>query len=123
MQVAARTGISQSQLSRIETGSAAIASQRLVELAGIYGVSPSKLLDGALVKSMSDTDLDRIGQVIEFVEASLLGYVPRPSPQLIRNAVLAIFRHETAAAHEARREFDPGRYHGILLSMVGVGPG
>jgi transcriptional regulator with XRE-family HTH domain len=118
MQVAAEASVSQSQLSRIETGAAAVTSQRLVELAGIYGVSPSKLLDGSVTKSMSETELDRIGQVIEFVEQALVDIVPRPAPGLIRAAVLAIFRHETIAALEAARPFNPSSYQGILLSMV-----
>lgn len=118
VQVATRMGVSQSQLSRMETGAASVSAQRLVELAGIYGVSPSRLLDGAVVKAMSDTDLDRIGQVIEFVEEALLSVDPRPTPRLIRKAVLAIFRHETAASHEASRPFSPAAYRGILLSIV-----
>jgi transcriptional regulator with XRE-family HTH domain len=118
IQVASKTGVSQSQLSRIETGSANVSASRLVELSGIYGVSPSRLLDGAVVKSMSDTDLERIGQVIEFVEEALLGMDPRPTPQLIRRAVLAIFRHETAAAHAESRPFNPLGYRGILHSIV-----
>jgi transcriptional regulator with XRE-family HTH domain len=117
-QVAAAVMVSQSQLSRIETGAASLSSERLVALAGIYGVSPSRLLDGAVVKSMSDMDLDRIGQVIEFVEVVLQDVSPRPAAKQIRTAVLAIFRHESAAAFEAGRPFNAESYRGNLLSML-----
>jgi transcriptional regulator with XRE-family HTH domain len=113
-------GMSQSQLSRIETGKSGLTAQRLAEIAGTYGLSASKLLDGATVRTMSDTDLDRIGQVIEFVEATLANHAPRPSPQVIRNAVITIFRHETSAVHATAKPFDPTSYREILLSMIGA---
>jgi transcriptional regulator with XRE-family HTH domain len=116
---AKKLGLSQSQLSRIEAGRSGITSQRLAELAGLYGISVSKLLDGQTVRTMSDADLDRMGQVIEFVETILADQSPRPSPQVIRNAVITIFRHETLAVQGTSKPFDPPAYRDILLSMVG----
>ena len=116
---AKKLGLSQSQLSRIESGRSGITSQRLAELAGLYGVSVSKLLDGQTVRTMSDTDLDRMGKVIEFVESILVDHNPRPSPQVISNAVITIFRHETIAVHGTSKAFDPTAYRDILISMVG----
>lgn len=116
---AKKLGLSQSQLSRIESGRSGITSQRLAELAGLYGVSVSKLLDGQTVRTMSDTDLDRMAKVIEFVETILVDHNPRPSPQVISNAVITIFRHETLAVHGTSKAFDPTAYRDILISMVG----
>jgi transcriptional regulator with XRE-family HTH domain len=118
-EAAKKLGVSQSQLSRIESGKSGITSQRLAELAGLYGVSASKLLDGQTVRTMSDTDLDRMGKVIEFVESILADHNPRPSPQVISNAVITIFRHETLAVHGTSKTFDPTAYRDILISMVG----
>lgn len=105
-QASERVGISQSQLSRIESKKAQVSAQRLVDLAGAYGVSPSKLLDGAVVGAMPESDLDRIGQVIEFVEETLAEHEPRPSPKLIRKTVLAIFRQETKTSLESGKPFE-----------------
>ena len=117
-QVTARSGISQSQISRIEAGFAGVTSQRLVDLATVYGVSPRKLLDGAVVRAMSDTDLDRIGQVIEFEEGVLKDHVPRPAPRLIRSVILSIFRQETAISHGSSKPFDATGYLDFLLSAI-----
>jgi hypothetical protein len=57
--------------------------------------------------------------VIEFVEKVVTHLTPRPAPLLIKNAVLAVFRHETTAAHDAGRRFNPETYRGIVLSIVG----
>jgi len=119
VEAAKKLGLSQSQLSRIESGRSGITSQRLAELAGLYGISVSKLLDGQTVRTMSDTDLDRMGLVIEFVETIVADHNPRPSPQAIRNAVITIFRHETLSVQGTSKSFDPTTYRDILLSMFG----
>ena len=116
---ALRLGLSQSTLSRIESGDTGINSQRLVDLASAYGVSPAKLLDGAVVQSLSDTELERIGQVIEFVEDTLSGIEPRPNPKQIKEIVLAIFRQETAASSTTGAEFAPSRYRSLIDSLLG----
>lgn len=117
-QAAAKLGLSQSTMSRIETGETAITAQRLVDMASAYGVSPSQLLDGAVVRSMSETDLDRIGAVIEFVDAAATDQSPRPSSQTIRQTVLAIFRQETASAWETGASFDPTRYRELVTMLL-----
>ena len=43
-QVASWSGISHSQLLRMESGLSGVTSQRLIDLAAIYDVSPSNLL-------------------------------------------------------------------------------
>ena len=116
---AAKLGLSQSTLSRIESGDTGVTSQRLVDLASAYGVSPSKLLDGAVERAMSETDLDRMGQVIEFVEEVLSDTSPRPSPRQIRDTVIAIFQQETAASWESRAAFDPTRYRTLIETLLG----
>ncbi|WP_413219526.1 helix-turn-helix domain-containing protein [Tritonibacter mobilis] len=117
-QAAAKMGLSQSTMSRIETGETTITADRLVDLASAYGVSPSQLLDGAVVRSMSQTDLDRIGAVIEFVEIIAEDQTPRPSPQKIRDTVLAIFRQETSSAWETGAAFDPSRYSELVTMLL-----
>lgn len=118
-EAAAKLGVSQSTLSRIEAGDSNVSSQRLADLASVYGVSPSRLLDGAVERAMSDNDLDRIGQVIEFVEEILTETAPRPSPRQIRDTVLAIFRQETAASWESGATFDPTRYRTLIETLLG----
>ena len=113
-----RLGVSRSALSRIEGGVTSVSSQRLIVLAGVYGVSPSSLLDGAVVRAMSDTDLDRIGRVIEFVEEVLADQSPRPDPKVVRETVLAIFKQETALAWDTGAEFDPARYRELIRALV-----
>lgn len=117
-QAAEKMGLSQSTMSRIETGETAITAQRLVDMASAYGVSPSQLLDGAVVRSMSETDLDRIGAVIEFVDAAAADQSPRPSSQTIRQTVLAIFRQETAFSWETGAAFDPTRYRELVTMLL-----
>lgn len=113
-ETAKRLGMSQSTLSRIEAGDTGVSSQRLVDLAATYGVSPSALLDGSVVRSMSENDLERMGLVIEFVEESLAGTTPRPTPGEVRDTVITIFKQETALSWDTGAAFDPSRYKDIV---------
>lgn len=117
-----RLGVSQSTLSRIEAGDTGVSSQRLVDLASAYGASPSALLDGAVVRSMSETDLDRLGMVIEFVEEALMSSDPRPAPSQIKDTVVAIFKQETALSWETGATFDPSRYHDLVTLLFKQAP-
>ncbi|UTS82227.1 helix-turn-helix domain-containing protein [Phaeobacter piscinae] len=117
-QAASKLGLSQSSMSRIETGETAITADRLVDLASAYGVSPSQLLEGAVVRSLSDTDLDRMGAVIEFIVTTAGDQDPRPSPKTIRDTILAIFRQETASAWETGAAFDPTRYRELVTMLL-----
>lgn len=117
-EVAEIIGVSQSTLSRIEAGVAGVNSQRLIDLASVYGLSPSSLLDGSAIRTMSETDLDRIGQVIEFVEEVLADEIPRPNPKKIRETVIAIFKQETLASWEGQGSFDPKRYRELVAALI-----
>lgn len=112
-----RLGLSQSTLSRIEAGDTGVSSQRLVDLASAYGVSPSALLEGSVRRSMSETDLDRLGMVIEFVEESLADTNPRPAPSRIKDTIVAIFRQETVLSWETGAKFDPSRYSDLVALL------
>ncbi|RLJ59104.1 transcriptional regulator with XRE-family HTH domain [Litoreibacter meonggei] len=114
---AEKLSLTQSTISRIEAGDTGVTSQRLVDLASAYGVSPSALLDGSVVRSMSETDLDRLGMVIEFVEASLADAKPRPQPSQIKDVVVTIFKQETAIAWETGASFDPSRYQDLVALL------
>lgn len=115
---AEKLGITQGSLSRIESGDTAVSSQRLIDMAGVYGVSPSSLMDGAVVNALSEKDLDRIGQVIEFVEEVLSQQSSRPSPTVVREAVLAIFKQESASAYKSGADFDPTRYRELMSVLI-----
>ena len=111
-------GIKQSSLSRIENGSTGVPSQRLIDMAGLYGVSPSSLMDGAVVNALSDKDLDRIGQVIEFVEEVLSEQSSRPKPTVVRETILAIFKQESASVYKSGADFDPTRYRELMSILI-----
>lgn len=111
-------GITQGSLSRIENGDTAVSSQRLIDMAGVYGVSPSSLMDGAVVNALSDKDLDRIGQVIEFVEEVLSEHSSRPKPTVVRETILAIFKQESASAYKSGADFDPTRYRELISVLI-----
>lgn len=115
---AEQLGITQGSLSRIETGDTSVSSQRLIDMAGLYGVSPSMLLDGAVVNALSDKDLDRIGQVIEFVEEVLSEHSSRPKPTVVRETILAIFKQESASVYKSGANFDPSRYRELISVLI-----
>jgi len=117
-----RLDVSQSTLSRIEAGDTGVSSQRLVDLASTYGVSPSALLEGSVVRSMSETDLDRMGMVIEFIEVALTDKNPRPSPGQIKDAVVTIFKQETALSWDTGATFDPSRYQDLVKLLFEQAP-
>lgn len=77
-EVVAEVELNQSSLSRIELGDVAVSSQRLIDLARLDGVSPSKLPDGAVVRALAEEDLNRLGQVITCVEDILQGQKKYP---------------------------------------------
>ena len=111
-------GITQSSLSRIENGDTGVPTQRLIDMAGLYGVSPSSLMDGAVVNALSDKDLDRIGQVIEFVEEVLSEHSSRPKPTVVRETILAIFKQESASVYKSGADFDPTRYRELMSILI-----
>lgn len=111
-------GITQSSLSRIENGDTGVPSQRLIDMAGLYGVSPSSLMDGAVVNALSDKDLDRIGRVIEFVEEVLSEHSSRPKPTVVRETILAIFKQESASVYKSGADFDPTRYRELMSILI-----
>ncbi len=110
-------GLSQSTLSRIEAGDTGVSSQRLADLASAYGVSPSSLLDGSAVRSMSESDIARMGMVVEFMEEALADITPRPAPHEVRDAVVTIFRQETTLSWETGASFDPTRYQDFIALL------
>ncbi|MEN8951812.1 helix-turn-helix domain-containing protein [Planktotalea arctica] len=115
---AEKLGITQGSLSRIESGDTGVSSQRLIDMAGVYSVSPSSLMDGAVVNALSDKDLDRIGQVIEFVEEVLSEHSSRPKPTVVRETILAIFKQESASIYKSGADFDPTRYRELMSVLV-----
>lgn len=118
VQVAERVGMSQSTISRIESGVGNITEVQLSDLCAVYGVSPSQLRDDAVVRSISETDLKRVGAVIEFVEGVIHEEGIRPSPQVVRDTILAIFRQENDLAWETGATFDPGRYSELVSILL-----
>ncbi|PCJ90729.1 MAG: hypothetical protein COA52_09930 [Hyphomicrobiales bacterium] len=111
-------GISQSQLSRMETGDAAITAERLVDLASLYNVAPEHLLTGLVDTTMADPELDRIGDVIEFIEGVLASTTTRPSARKIRDTVLSIYRLEAKSAFENGKPFELHKYQGVVAALI-----
>lgn len=98
VEAAEKIDIDQSSLNCSATGDTAVSSQRLIDLARLYGVSLSNLVDGAIVNALDEENLSRLGQVNTFVKNVLQGQETRPSPETIRDTILAIFRQESEAA-------------------------
>lgn len=109
-----KLGLSQSSLSRIENGDTGVSSQRLVDFASAYGVSPSALLNGSVEPGMSEADLERLGLVVEFIETELADVQPRPAPGQVKDLVVTIFKQETKIAWDTGLDFDPSRYSDLV---------
>lgn len=118
VQVAEKLGVSQTMISRIEAGTRDVTETELVKFSDIYGVSPSQLREAAVIRPISETDLDRIGEVIEFVEVAISSADHRPNPRMVREAIIAIFRQENELARKTAVEFDPNRYSELVSILL-----
>ena len=88
-------------------------------LAPACGFSTSSLLDEPAVSTKSETDLDRIGQVTEFVEEVPADEIRHPDPRQIGETVTAIFKQEMLAFWEISSSFDSRQYQELVKALVG----
>ncbi len=117
---ARRLDISKATLSRLETKKGPITATRLTEIARLYGVKPSDLLDGTITPVPDgDDDYNDVGIVVTEIARVIADGGLRPSPEKISAAVVEILKLARADA-QARvgAEFDVQRYLGVARAML-----
>lgn len=114
-QVADALGVSRTQVWRMENKSETLTAVRLFELADLFGVDPRRLLQGELAPDLSIRLHDRIGEAVLLVEECVHGLNARPSPELVRDAVLEVLRLESGQSLETQNQpIDPEKYRGLI---------
>ncbi|WP_374428738.1 helix-turn-helix domain-containing protein [Tabrizicola sp.] len=115
---ALRTGLSKSDLSRLENGHSPITATKLETIAAAYGVRAGDLFEGQIVPVQDDMNLDHLGQVVEMVERIIIALDTRPRPEKVRKAVVETMRlSRQDALRTADAEFDPTRYTGMVKAI------
>lgn len=115
-------GLTRVQVWRIErpkseTESEAISTDRLLQMAQLYQVTPASLLADDADPALNLTT-DQIGEVVHLVEEIVLTHRTRPRPEVVSDAVVEILKLERERLHNAPGEqFDPRRYQGLLTTM------
>lgn len=100
-----------------EAESEAISTDRLLQMARLYNVTPASLLADDSDPALNLTT-DQIGSVVHLVEEIVLTHRARPRPEAISAAVVEILKLERIRLHSAPSEqFDPRRYQGLLTAM------
>lgn len=115
---ALRTGLSKSDLSRLENGHSPITATKLEAIAAAYGVRAGKLFDGQIVPVQDEMNLEHLGQVVEMVERIIIALDTRPRPEKVRKAVVETMRLvRQDALRSADAELDPTRYTGLIKAV------
>ncbi|MBL9049220.1 MAG: helix-turn-helix transcriptional regulator [Tabrizicola sp.] len=118
---ALRTGLSKSDLSRLENGHSPITATKLEVIATAYGVRAGDLFDGQIVPVQDDMNLDHLdhlGQVVEMVERIIIALDTRPRPEKVRKAVVETMRlSRQDALRTTDAHFDPTRYTGLIKAI------
>ena len=110
-QVGHELGITDASVSRMENRQSKITTDRLIELAKLYKVSASALVEGAVVTNPNSIDLDRVRLIIEEVEMVISRLNVRPTPSKIGLAVTEIYREEIEyIVADVDAQFDPKRH-------------
>lgn len=112
-----RPGLSSSQLSRIETGTAYISQERLEQLADFYDLAVPELLQGDVMKAASRMDLVRLKAVVALVQQVVIDLRAKPSAEKMADAVTMIYERETdwaASNTDLDTQFDPSRHRGFI---------
>lgn len=115
-----RLGIAKATLSRLETKKGPITATRLTEIARLYGVNPSDLLDGTITPVPNgDDDYNDIGIVVTEIERVIADGELRPSPEKISAAVVEILKLARSDVQaRAGAEFDVQRYLSLARAML-----
>ena len=117
-EAAQRVGISGASFSRMETGQSRITTDRLEELARLYQVSASALLEGSLVTRPSTVDIDRMRSVVETIQEVVLSLGAQPSPEKLGLVVAEIYRLEIdTMIADPKATFDPTRHRTLIKAM------
>jgi len=110
-QVGLELGITDASVSRLENRQSKITTDRLIELAKLYKVSASALLEGAVVTNANSIDLDHMRLIIEEVEMVISRLNARPTPSKIGMAVTEIYREEIEyIVANVDAQFNPKRH-------------
>lgn len=118
-QAAKRTGLSKSDLSRLENGHSPITATKLEAIAAAYGVRAGELFDGRIVPVQDEMNLDHLGQVVEMVERIVQSLGTRPRPEKVGTAVVETMRlARQDAARSGGADIDLARYTGMIRAML-----
>jgi len=93
-QVGQTLGITDASVSRMENRQSKVTTDRLIELAKLYKVSASALLEGSVVTKPNSIDLDRLRLIIEEVEEYISTLLNRPPADKISLAVTVLYKAE-----------------------------
>lgn len=118
-QAAKLTGLSKSDLSRLENGHSPITATKLEIIAAAYGVRAGELFDGQIVPVQDEMNLDHLGQVVEMVERIIQSLGTRPRPEKVGTAVVETMRlARQDAARSGGADIDLARYTGMIRAML-----
>ena len=113
-------GVPKTTLWRWEHAETKVDAQRLVDIAAAYGLSVSAIFEGKILKAPTQTDFDRLGDVVVHIELIVQGLNLRPNPKALRTAVVEVLRLETTRVLETPGStFDRSRYDAMVSSMLG----
>lgn len=113
-------GVPKTSLWRWENNENKMDAQRLVDIVAAYGLSISASFEGKTLKAPTQTDLGRLGDVVEHIELIIQGLLVRLNPKALRTAVVEVLQLETTRVLETRGStFDPSRYDAMMSSMLG----
>lgn len=116
-------GVSRIQIWRLENKSETISAERLFELADLYGVEPRQLLQGDEAPAMFHDLYRRIGDVVLMVEEQVQTLNVRPSPEIVKDAIIEILQQEANQPIDAKSQpFDPSRYKGLITLLLKQAP-
>lgn len=110
-QVGEELGITDASVSRMENRQSKVTTDRLIDLAKLYKVSASALLEGGVVTNPNTIDLERLRLIVEEIETVISRMKARPTPSKIGLAVAEIYREEIEyIVANVDAQFDPKRH-------------
>lgn len=113
-------GVPKTNLWRWESNETKVDAQRLVDIAAAYGLSVSEMFEGNIVVAPTQTDFDRLGEVVEHIELIVQDLDLRPNPKALRTAVVEVLRLETSRVLDTHgTKFDPSRYDAMVYGILG----
>ncbi len=119
-EAAHRRDVGKATLSRLETKKGPITATRLTEIARLYKVKPSDLLDGTIAPApVGGDDYGHGGVVVTEIERVIADGDIRPSPEKVSAAVVEILKLARSDIQSREgAEFDVQRYLGVARAML-----